>query len=325
MSLRNIVKNILLKLSPSYQTLKRVEEQLKQSNELLKDIKNSDILQGGGDPIEDGGVYIREYAYTPKHRKTLENSKIGNILEEWYLTNKNEITSLMQRFCSFSDSYKKIPLKSSTELSPQWINDWIPPLDAISIYAFLAINNPRYYIEVGSGNTTMFAAQSIQDNNLRTRIISIDPFPRAGIDTLCNNIYRIPFENMDLDFFDILSSEDIFLLDNSHRSFPNSDVTVFFTEILPKLPSGVLYAMHDIFLPRDYPEQWSSIEKRWYNEQYLLCAYILGGANGDRIISPNAFLGSKKELLEIYNPLWGNGELLETMDFGGGFFWLKKA
>jgi hypothetical protein len=245
-------------------------------------------------------------------------------LETWYLKNKTEITELTQRFCSFKNHYEKIPLHSSAELSPQWVNGWIPPFDAISIYALLAINNPRYYVEVGSGNTTMFAARSIQDNNLRTKIISIDPYPRVGIDALCDKVYRVPFENMDLSFFDTLSADDIFLLDNSHRSFPNSDVTVFFTEVLPKLPPGILYAMHDIFLPDDYPEQWSCEQRRWYNEQYLLCAYLLGGADGDTIVSPNAFLGSKKEIVETCHVLWGKGQFLESIGFGGGFFWLKK-
>jgi hypothetical protein len=240
------------------------------------------------------------------------------------LKNQNEIIVLMQKFCSFKNLYKKIPLRSSSESSPQWINSWIPPFDAISIYSFLAINNPRYYVEVGSGNTTMFAAQSIRDNNLRTKIISIDPYPRVGIDTLCAKIHRVPFEDIDLDFFTTLSADDVFLVDNSHRSFPNSDVTVFFTEVLPRLPAGILYAMHDIFLPWDYPEQWSCKERRWYNEQYLLCAYLLGGANGDKIICPNAFLGSKQNVREACNSLWGMGELLENIDFGGGFFWLKK-
>ena len=37
----------------------------------------------------------------------------------------------------------------------------------------------------------------------------------------------------------------------------NSDVTVFFTEIA-NLPQGMVYGLHDIFLPWDYPEQWSN-------------------------------------------------------------------
>jgi hypothetical protein len=184
----------------------------------------------------------------------LRSSKIGTIIDEWYANNREEALSLVRAFCSFKQQYEKIPMFSSNG-EIHWENGWISPLDAISIYGYLANKNPRYYVEVGSGNTTIFAAQSIHDNNLRTKIISIDPFPRAGIDRLCHKIYRLSFEDMDLDFFASLSAEDILLLDNSHRSFPNSDVTVFFTEVLPRLPSGILYTMHDIFLPMDYPEE----------------------------------------------------------------------
>ena len=67
----------------------------------------------------------------------------------------------------------------------------------------------------------------------------------------------------------VLSAGDMVFIDNSHRAFQNSDVTVFFTEVLPALPAGVAYGIHDIFLPDDYPAGWSD---RFYNEQYLLAA-----------------------------------------------------
>jgi hypothetical protein len=127
---------------------------------------------------------------------------------------------------------------------------------------------------------------------------------------------------MALDFFDTLTAEDIIIVDDSHRSFPNSDVTVWFTEILPRLPSGILYAMHDIFLPMDYYERWSVNEHRWYNEQYLLCAYILGG--GDQIIFPTNFLEKKPEIREAYKPLFGNDTLPARLWGDGAFFWMRK-
>ena len=36
--------------------------------------------------------------------------------------------------------------------------------------------------------------------------------------------------------------------------------------------------MHDILLPFDYPAEWAD---RFFNEQYLLASYLLGGAAGD--------------------------------------------
>jgi len=277
------------------------------------------------EPKNKEKVYISDYNYNPKCRDSLQKSKIGDILNKWFVDNKSEIVVLVKKICSFEYFYEKIPIESSEDGIAKWDNPWIPPFDAISIYGFVATKNPRYYVEVGSGNTTMFAAQAIHDNNLRTKIISIDPHPREEIDKICYKIYRMPLEDMDSNFFSTLSADDILLIDNSHRSFPNSDVTVFFTEILPVLPTGILYTLHDIFLPMDYPEIWSNEQKRWYNEQYLLCAYLLGGANGDKIKFPNAFLGTKDDIFMACDSLWGKGNLLENKKFGGGFFWMEKA
>ena len=233
--------------------------------------------------INDGYVRIYEYQYVPKHRDSLKKSKIGAIMEDWYTNNRADILERIQKFCLFKEQFCKIPFEQDSSMGIKWNNGYIPPLDGISIYGFLADLNPRYYVEVGSGNTTLFASASIKDNNLRTKIISIDPFPRREIDELCDTVYRVPLENMDLEFFECLSNEDVLLIDNSHRAFQNSDVTVFFTEILPRLPPGIVYAIHDIYLPEDYPDGRPSTAKKWYNEQYLLCAYLLGGVGSYKV------------------------------------------
>lgn len=105
-----------------------------------------------------------------------------------------------------------------------------------------------------------------------TEITSIDPYPRAEIDQISNLVYRKGVEEIDLSLFDSLSENDIVFFDGSHRSFQNSDVTVFFLEIIPRLKPGVVVGVHDIFLPNDYPPDWL---ERYYNEQYLLATYIL--------------------------------------------------
>ena len=46
--------------------------------------------------------------------------------------------------------------------------------------------------------------------------------------------------------------------DGSHRTFMNSDATVFFLEVLPTLPAGTLVGIHDIYLPDDYPADWTT-------------------------------------------------------------------
>jgi hypothetical protein len=58
----------------------------------------------------------------------------------------------------------------------------------------------------------------------------------------------------------------VLFIDSSHHSFTNSDVTAFYLDILPRLKSGVVIQIHDVFFPYDYPPEWSD---GFYNEQYL--------------------------------------------------------
>ena len=47
----------------------------------------------------------------------------------------------------------------------------------------------------------------------------------------------------------------------------------FFTDVIPELPTEITIGIHDIFWPFDYPGHWIN---RYYNEQYVLGAYMLG-------------------------------------------------
>lgn len=201
---------------------------------------------------------------------------------------------------------------------------WMPFL----YYAFLASNNPSIYLEIGSGNSTKFARRSILDHGLRTKIISIDPVPRAYVDNLCDSVIRKPLEDVEHEVFDQLTENDILFCDSSHRTFQNSDVTVFFTEIIPLLQNGVIYGLHDICLPFDYPDLFL---RKYWNEQYMLHAYLLGGAGGDEIILPISYISSYTEtpkITALHSNFFSKGKLSEVAALGetksGGCFWLKR-
>jgi hypothetical protein len=201
---------------------------------------------------------------------------------------------------------------------PHWNNGYLPALDGVGIGAYIGRNRASRYVEVGSGNSTRFARHAIDKLKLATRITSIDPYPRADIDEICHDLQRVPFEQSDMRVFESLSAGDIVLIDNSHRSFANSDVTVFFCEVLPRLKPGVVYGIHDIFLPYDYPAAWN---ERAYNEQYLLAAYLLGGAGGDEILLPASYCCWTDELKPpVAKALQGL-----KVDHWGGMFWARKA
>lgn len=272
--------------------------------------------------LEKANCLIKlDYPYNPRRRPwDTSKSKVFDIIK----AGEARYSSLLEKFATFNPYFGRIPVHENPQdtSAPNWLNGWFPGFDAISIYGLLAVNNPRWYVEVGSGNSTKFARQAIKDHGLRTLITSIDPFPRADIDRICDKVIRQPCEDVSSELFDSLTSEDILFVDNSHRSFPNSDVTVFFTEILPNLPCGMIYGLHDIFLPEDYPDEWKD---RYYNEQYLLAAYLLGGADGDEIVLPNTYLSYfVPHLLKPLDDTLNNPEL-SGIEKTGGAFWMRRA
>ena len=287
------------------------------------------ITGDGGEPLtgddwleldRQGRAIAVEYALKPAMRN-LAASAGGVVMERGFASHSRNYRALADRLPDLEPFFGTIPARADpARLTPYWDNDWFPPLDAISLCALVYLNRPRRYVEVGSGNSTKFVRHLIKHMGLDTRIFSIDPFPRADIDELCDVVVRKPLEDLDVGFFDDLDARDILFIDSSHRSFQNSDVTVFFLEILPKLASGMIYGIHDIFLPYDYPE---SFVPRFYNEQYLLAAYLLGGTR-DEIVFPCHYVAKNPTESAPFRQL---GERLGLGEeaVGGGAFWARKA
>jgi len=265
---------------------------------------------------------VFDYPYAPRQRNWSGQPgfrALCSLLESEvprYLT-------LLREVASMRDFFESIPVQAPESSSPRWLNDWITAVDAMALCALLKRHNPAIYMEVGSGNSTKFARKTIAHYGLRTKIISIDPAPRADVNSLCDEIVRFALEQADLGIFGRLAANDVLFVDNSHRSFANSDVTVFFTEVLPALPSGLVWGIHDIFLPDDYPQVWND-EKRFYNEQYLLFTYLLGGAGRDHPLLPNAYLSHHSQHLAAMTDLWESPKLQGVQSYGCAF-WMQRG
>jgi hypothetical protein len=235
---------------------------------------------------------------------------------------RSSYADTLHSFLRFSDNFQRIPTRQSAAhapAEPYWINGWLPALDSITLYALLAQHNPVHYVEVGSGNSTKFARRAIVDHHLQTRITSIDPSPRAEIDSICDRVIREPVERVALETFDILQPGDILFIDSSHRVFMNSDVTMLFLDVLPRLRPGVFVQVHDVTLPYDYPAYWSD---RHYSEQYLLAVYLLGRRDALDIVLPCAFASDDSELHDILRPIW-SAEWMKDAETYGGSFWFR--
>jgi hypothetical protein len=205
--------------------------------------------------------------------------------------------------------------------TPAWSNRFMEGLDAIALSCLLIDRKPARYMEIGSGNSTMFARHAISHAKVETTITSIDPHPRAEIDALCDRVIRHALEDCDLSLFDQLEAGDVLFYDGSHRVFTNSDATVFFLEVLPRLPGGVLVHIHDIFLPSDYLPEWNS---RLYSEQYMLAAMLLSRDPGFEVILPVCFVQTDPDLsaaaLRAFDPLLSRNP---GMPWHGTSFWIE--
>ena len=216
--------------------------------------------------------------------------------------NDEQYGVLLAQFTSLSDGLLGIPLRNDkASPEPCWINQWLSGLDTLALYGFVATTRPALLVEVGSGQSTKVARRAINDQGLKTKIVSIDPSPRAEIDNLCDEIVRERLEQCDLSIVDRLQPGDLFFMDGSHRSFMNSDVTVFFLEILPRLKPGVLVHIHDIFLPDDYLPWWQQqyYPHRYWSEQYLLASSLLAGHGGYEVVLPNHYVSATRRLATV--------------------------
>lgn len=206
-------------------------------------------------------------------------------------------------------------------VAPAWVNGFFAGLDSALLYALLRMHAPRRYVEIGSGHSTRLAYRAITDGGISTRIASIDPSPRAEVESICDEAIRQPLEAMTPTPFEDLEAGDVLFLDGSHRAFTNSDAVVFFLEILPRLAPGVLVHVHDVFLPADYPAEWAD---RYYSEQYLLACWLLADPGRLEVVFPAAWICWQPELAGILEPLWSDPRM-QGVQRDGCSFWLRTG
>ena len=258
-----------------------------------------------------------EKATLPVQSRT-ENKKINEKLSLFRQNYKNFINGLGAIGEFFAKILIEEPSGQGQGSVPFWSNTYMPPGDAIALCGFLVKYNPVIYMEIGSGNSTKFARRVISHFNLRTKIISIDPYPRAEIDTLCDEVVRAPAQMVPVSAFQSLRKDNILFIDGSHRCLQNSDVTYMFMEVLPAIQPGVILHFHDIFWPYDYPSEWTH---RLYSEQYLLGALLLFGS-GYEILYSSQFVtldsGLRSEFEAVLRPF-----LPDRCGCGGGSLWMK--
>ncbi|MFV0473023.1 MAG: class I SAM-dependent methyltransferase [Pikeienuella sp.] len=157
---------------------------------------------------------------------------------------------------------------------PRWGQVWFPRADGAAAYAMLAARRPKRVVEVGSGHSTRFMAEAARANRLETRILCIDPAPRAALRGLPVEWRAELLSEAHEPLFAALEPGDVAFFDSSHLLVPGSDVDMMLNRIIPALRPGVIVHVHDILLPDPYPPEWAW---RGYAEQNGLAPWLLSG------------------------------------------------
>jgi predicted O-methyltransferase YrrM len=253
---------------------------------------------------------VLEYPVHPRCRY-LPGESAHSELWQWFDRQRSACRSLIDLIASQRHALERIPATSQERNEPEWRNGFFSVLDGMALYSLVVTRKPQRIIEVGSGYSTKFAARAIRDGSLSTTITSIDPEPRADVDELCHRVERHRLEDTDQRLFAELQPGDFLLVDSSHRVFTNSDVTTLFLEIIPRLTKGVVLHLHDIFLPWDYPQEWSN---RYYSEQYLLAYGLLTAPDRFELIGSNVFVSFDSDLRAMAGAVFANSPLAFMFD-----------
>ena len=150
--------------------------------------------------------------------------------------------------------------------------------DAELYYLMIRNTKPKKIIEIGSGFSTLLAAEAIRKNKaegVNTQFTCIEPFEKPWLEKLPEiNLVRQRVEELDTALFVSLQENDILFIDSSHIIRPENDVLFIYMQLLPLLKPGVIIHVHDIFSPRHYRQDWLTEMFRFWNEQYLLEAFL---------------------------------------------------
>lgn len=243
-------------------------------------------------------------------------------IEKLLAASTDRYATYLQSFTEYFEELSGFALRAEDSPEPSWIHPWLIGWDTVSLYGFTRRRRPARYVEIGSGQSTKIVARARRDGTTETEITSIDPRPRSEIDGLCDRVIRRPLEQIDLaEVFGPVQEGDVVFLDGSHRVFPNSDCVVFFLDVLPNLPPGVLVGIHDVFLPEDYPQVFLEM---WWSEQYLLAAVLLAAGSGLEVALPTFYASGNAELASILDPLFDRPHLREV-NRRGSLFWMETT
>ena len=169
--------------------------------------------------------------------------------------------------------------------------------DAVFLFCMLMHIKPNKIIEVGSGHSSAIMLdtnETFLENSMHCTFI--DPNPEHRLHSIMkaedekkHRFLNEKVQDINTDLFRELSDSDILFIDSTHVSKVGSDVNHLLFKIFPILQPGVIIHIHDIFYPFEYPREWIFKGKMFWNENYILRAFLMNNP-GYKILLFNTYL-----------------------------------
>jgi hypothetical protein len=199
-------------------------------------------------------------------------------------------------------------------------------ISATVLHSIVREFKPARVIEVGSGSSTLVAARALRMTGRHdVTLTAIEPFPNRvllqGVEGLTRLVAE-RVENLDVATFSELEENDILFIDSTHVFQMAGDVDYLYFKVLPALKPGVIVHIHDIFLPKPYPQRFVVEQRHFWNEQYLLQAFLMFN-DEFRVLWCSSYMQWKyPDLVEsTIPPLPGLGK---TANYYSGSFWMQR-
>ena len=194
--------------------------------------------------------------------------------------------------------------------------------DAHVLHAMVRELRPSRVHELGSGQSTLVLAGACRRNAAEghaTHYEVVDPFPTVAPPSTpgVTTFRRDPAERLPLEWFAQLGPGDVLFVDTTHTVKLGSDVNRIVLDVLPALRPGVVVHFHDVFLPWEYPREWAEDYGLYWNEQYLLHAFLSGNAEWEVLCPLHALAREDPARLRAALPGAPEG-------IGPGAFWIRR-
>ncbi|MCE7053267.1 class I SAM-dependent methyltransferase [Algoriphagus sp. AGSA1] len=292
----------------------------------LRYISSGQRLQSNEKIFSELGLLpVLDHYYQPltnprKHlKKSLrEDRNLKGI--DWNIQQQLEILNQFH----FSEELKKFPLEKRKDTEYYYNNTMYASGDSEYLYSMVRLVKPTKIIEIGSGNSTLMVINAIKKNKVehpeyQCKHICVEPYEQPWLEKVDVELKRTKVEEIDLSFFTTLEENDILFIDSSHVIRPQGDVLFEILEVLPILNPGVFIHIHDIFSPKDYLDEWIYEDKKLWNEQYLLEAFLSFNPNFEITGAVNYLSHNHRQLLAEKCPVFNSQPGREP-----GAFWIRR-